>query len=89
MTHNAPAGDSETVLVTGGTCYVGSWVIIELLRRGYRVRTTVRRLSRADDVRAAVAAGLGEAAGERECFGGVIFRSIAWRRSRRFQACGW
>jgi dihydroflavonol-4-reductase len=33
---------AETVLVTGGTGFVGSWCIVELLRRGYDVRTTVR-----------------------------------------------
>jgi nucleoside-diphosphate-sugar epimerase len=45
---------SETVLVTGGSGYIGSWCVIELLRRGYAVRTTVRDLSRADAVRAAI-----------------------------------
>jgi dihydroflavonol-4-reductase len=68
MARNAPEPDSETVLVTGGSGYVGSWVIIELLRRGYRVRTTLRRLSRADDVRAAIAAGMDEVASERLSF---------------------
>ena len=33
---------AETVLVTGGTGFVGGWCIVELLRRGYRVRTTGR-----------------------------------------------
>ncbi|OPF81726.1 epimerase [Streptomyces antioxidans] len=32
----------ETVLVTGGSGYVAGWCVVELLRRGYRVRTTVR-----------------------------------------------
>jgi dihydroflavonol-4-reductase len=68
MARNAPEPDSETVLVTGGSGYVGSWVIIELLRRGYRVRTTLRRLSRADDVGAAIAAGMDEVASERLSF---------------------
>jgi nucleoside-diphosphate-sugar epimerase len=45
----------ETVLVTGGSGYLGGWCVIELLRRGYRVRTTVRDLSREQDVRALVA----------------------------------
>ena len=45
------------VLVTGGTGYVAGWVIVELLKRGYEVRTTVRNLSRADGVTAAVARG--------------------------------
>jgi dihydroflavonol-4-reductase len=45
-----------TVLVTGGTGYVGGWAIVELLARGFGVRTTVRSLGRADAVRAAVRA---------------------------------
>ncbi|MCG0286820.1 NAD-dependent epimerase/dehydratase family protein [Streptomyces sp. PSAA01] len=44
----------ETVLVTGGTGYVGGWCIAALLERGYRVRTTVRH-SREQAVRDAVA----------------------------------
>lgn len=45
---------SESVLVTGGTGYVAGWVIVELLQRGYAVRTTVRGLDRSEAVRAAV-----------------------------------
>ncbi|MBB4796198.1 nucleoside-diphosphate-sugar epimerase [Streptomyces nodosus] len=45
----------ETVLVTGGTGYVGGWCVAELLRRGYRVRTTVRSHGREQAVRDAVA----------------------------------
>jgi dihydroflavonol-4-reductase len=44
--------NTETVLVTGGSGFLGSWCLVELLRRGYRVRTTVRDLSREADVRA-------------------------------------
>jgi dihydroflavonol-4-reductase len=47
----------ERVLVTGGTGFIGSHAIVQLLAAGYRVRTTVRNLSRADDVRALAAAG--------------------------------
>jgi nucleoside-diphosphate-sugar epimerase len=46
---------SETVLVTGGTGFVASWCIVELLQRGYDVRTTVRDLSKEARVRATVA----------------------------------
>jgi nucleoside-diphosphate-sugar epimerase len=45
-----------TVLVTGGTGFLGGWCSAELLKRGYVVRTTVRNLQRADDVRASIAA---------------------------------
>jgi nucleoside-diphosphate-sugar epimerase len=43
------------VLVTGGTGYVAGWCVVELLRRGYDVRTTVRSPARAEAVRRAVA----------------------------------
>ena len=33
---------ANTVLVTGGSGYIAGWVIVELLKRGYDVRTTVR-----------------------------------------------
>ncbi len=44
----------ETILVTGGSGYLGSWCIVELLRRGHTVRTTVRDLAREAQVREAV-----------------------------------
>ncbi|MBI0380063.1 NAD(P)H-binding protein, partial [Streptomyces albiflaviniger] len=40
-----------------GSGYVAGWCVVELLRRGYRVRTTVRRPSKEQAVRQAVAAG--------------------------------
>ncbi|HVQ71204.1 MAG TPA: aldehyde reductase [Bradyrhizobium sp.] len=46
---------TEVVLVTGGTGFVAGWCIVELLQRGYQVRTTVRDLSKEPAVRAAVA----------------------------------
>lgn len=45
----------ETVLVTGGTGYVAGWCIVELLKRGYAVRTTLRSLSKQSAVLSAVA----------------------------------
>ncbi len=47
-------GSGETVLVTGGSGFLGGWCVIELLRRGYTVRTTVRSLSREPQVRATI-----------------------------------
>ena len=47
----------ELVLVTGGTGFVAAHCVVQLLDAGYRVRTTLRSLARADDVRALVRAG--------------------------------
>jgi nucleoside-diphosphate-sugar epimerase len=47
-------GDGKTVLVTGGSGYIASWCIVELLERGYRVRTTIRNAAREPEVRGAV-----------------------------------
>jgi dihydroflavonol-4-reductase len=46
---------AETVLVTGGTGFIAGWCIVQLLERGYSVRTTVRDASKEQRVRAAVA----------------------------------
>jgi nucleoside-diphosphate-sugar epimerase len=40
----------ETVLVTGGTGFVGIQIILQLLQQGYQVRTTVRSLNSKDKV---------------------------------------
>jgi dihydroflavonol-4-reductase len=45
----------KTVLVTGGSGFLGGWCVIDLLRRGYMVRTTIRDLSREAALRAALA----------------------------------
>ena len=49
----------ETVLVTGGTGFVAGWCLVELLRRRYEVRATVRNVSKEPAVRAAIASAVG------------------------------
>ncbi|HEY6550454.1 MAG TPA: aldehyde reductase [Solirubrobacterales bacterium] len=42
----------KTVLVSGGSGFLGGWCLVELLRRDYLVRTTVRDIARESEVRA-------------------------------------
>jgi dihydroflavonol-4-reductase len=77
----------STVLVTGGSGFIASHSIIQLLAAGYHVRTTVRNLDRENDVRSMmreggvdpgdrlsfVAADLGADAGWREAVAGCEY----------------
>jgi nucleoside-diphosphate-sugar epimerase len=56
-----------TILVTGGSGFIGSHCILRLLADGYQVRTTVRSLKRQSDVRAMLRAG-GAEPGDRLSF---------------------
>src|SRR5262245_58677526 len=49
---------ADTVLVTGGTGFIAQWCIVELLRQGYDVRTTVRDPAKQDGVTAAAASAV-------------------------------
>jgi dihydroflavonol-4-reductase len=43
-----------TVLVTGGSGYIGGWCVITLLQQGYTVRATIRDLGRAEEVKRSI-----------------------------------
>jgi nucleoside-diphosphate-sugar epimerase len=60
-------GDLSTVLVTGGSGFIGSHCILQLLAAGHQVRTTVRNLKREADVLAMLKEG-GAEPGERLSF---------------------
>jgi nucleoside-diphosphate-sugar epimerase len=57
----------STVLVTGGSGFVGSHCILQLLAAGHQVRTTVRNLKREEEVRAMLKVG-GAKPGDRLTF---------------------
>ena len=57
----------ELVLVTGGSGFIATHCMLQLLAAGYRVRTTVRSLAREADVRATLKAA-GADAGDRLAF---------------------
>ena len=57
----------STVLVTGGSGFIGSHCILQLLAAGHRVRTTVRNLNREGDVRVMLREG-GAEPGDRLSF---------------------
>ena len=71
-----------TVLVTGGSGFIGSHCIVSALKAGHRVRTTVRSLSREGDVRALLREGGVEAGDRLRFFAADLEKDEVWPRSR-------
>ena len=59
MDDSSPSSD-QTVLVTGGSGFLGGRSIVELLERGYKVRTTVRNKGKSEGLNSAFSAELGK-----------------------------
>jgi nucleoside-diphosphate-sugar epimerase len=67
------------VLVTGGSGFIGSHCLLQLLAAGHEARTTVRSLTRADDVRGMLAhGGAGDVGDRLSFFAADLERDAGW-----------
>ena len=92
-----PTTPRGLVVVTGGSGYIAGYCIAQLLNEGSRVRTTVRNLGRAEEVRATIgniaekagaiefaAADLNLDAGWTNAVAGLTMSSMSHLLSRRW-----
>ncbi|HEX4311459.1 MAG TPA: aldehyde reductase [Acidobacteriaceae bacterium] len=72
----------STVLVTGGSGFIGSHCILQLLAAGHTVRTTVRSLEREADVRSMLkVGGAAEPAGRLSFFAADLMNDGGWKEA--------
>ncbi|MBO6632944.1 aldehyde reductase [Parvibaculum sp.] len=67
-----------TVLVTGGSGFIGSYCILQLLQQGHEVRTTVRNLSREPEVREMLKTGGVDAGARLSFFAADLSADAGW-----------
>jgi nucleoside-diphosphate-sugar epimerase len=72
---------SQTALVTGGSGFIGSYTILQLLAAGHQVRTTIRNLKREADVRAMLKAGGAEPGNRLSFFAADLENDAGWREA--------
>jgi len=71
----------STVLVTGGSGFIGSHTILQLLGAGHQVRTTVRNLNREADVRAMLKVGGADPGDRLSFFAADLEGDAGWREA--------
>ena len=72
---------SQTVLVTGGSGFIGSYCILQLLAAGYQVRTTIRNLKREADVRAVLKIGGADPGNRLSFFAADLEKDAGWQEA--------
>lgn len=71
----------STVLVTGGSGFIGSHTILQLLAAGHRVRTTVRNLKREGEVRTILQRHGAEPGDRLSFFAADLEKDAGWREA--------
>ncbi len=71
----------STVLVTGGSGFIGAHTILQLLAAGHRVRTTVRKLDRRKDVLAMLRQGGASSAEDVAFFTADLESDAGWKEA--------
>jgi nucleoside-diphosphate-sugar epimerase len=72
---------TQTILVTGGSGFIGSHCILQLLAAGYQVRSTIRNLKREGDVRAMLKVGGAEPGDRLSFFAADLENDAGWREA--------
>ncbi len=71
----------STILVTGGSGFIGSHCILQLLAAGHQVRTTIRSLQRENNVRAMLKEGGAEPGDRLSFFAADLESDAGWSRA--------